>query len=93
MIFLLVTIINFLYWAIFIILLVRMILSFVRIDPYDPTWGFIPRKITPLTYQLTEPLLQPIRNLIPPQGGMDFSPLILLIGLALLRSLLFGFLF
>ena len=32
-----------------------------------------------LVYRLTEPILAPIRNLLPPMGGMDFSPLIVLL--------------
>ena len=37
-------------------------------------------------YELTEPLLRPIRNLFPP-SGLDFSPAILVLGLSLLASL------
>lgn len=37
---------------------------------------------------LTEPIMGPFRRLIPPFGGMDFSPFILLLVLNLLRSLL-----
>jgi YggT family protein len=33
---------------------------------------------------LTEPLLAPIRRLLPPTGMVDFSPLILLLGLGVL---------
>lgn len=29
-----------------------------------------------LTYRITEPLLRPVRNLLPMGGGMDFSPMI-----------------
>ena len=34
---------------------------------------------------LTEPLLRPIRNMLPSMGGIDISPIILLIGLGALR--------
>lgn len=81
--------VNALYWIVFILLLGRMIFSWVRVDPYDPTWG----KLQNFVYRATEPMLAPIRNLIPSTGMMDFSPLILLIGLAILRQLIFGFLF
>lgn len=30
---------------------------------------------------LTEPLLRPIRNMLPSMGGLDLSPIVLLIGL------------
>jgi YggT family protein len=41
-----------------------------------------------ITYQVTEPLLSPIRRVLPGMGGLDFSPIILLFGLNILRGLL-----
>ena len=38
-------------------------------------------------HRLTEPALAPIRKVLPPMGGVDFSPLVLLIGLRALTSL------
>lgn len=38
--------------------------------------------------QVFEPLLAPIRARIPPMGGFDFSPLILIIGLQILGMIL-----
>jgi YggT family protein len=38
-------------------------------------------------YQATEPILSPIRRVIPPMGGLDLSPLVALIGLSLLVQL------
>jgi YggT family protein len=40
-----------------------------------------------LTSALTEPLLAPIRRVLPSVGGLDFSPLVLLFGLRLLERL------
>jgi len=37
---------------------------------------------------LTEPILRPIRNVIPPIGGVDITPIIALIGLELIKKLL-----
>ena len=87
--FLLVSIINIIYWALIILLLGRAIFSWVRVDPYDPTWG----RLQQFVFQATEPMLQPIRNLLPQTGMIDLSPLILLIGLGILRSLIFNILF
>ncbi len=39
-------------------------------------------------YQLTDPVLTPIRQALPAMGAVDLSPLVLLIGLHLVRSLL-----
>ncbi|MBM4319458.1 MAG: YggT family protein, partial [Deltaproteobacteria bacterium] len=41
-----------------------------------------------ITGLLTEPLLAPIRKVLPAVGGLDFSPMILLLALQLLRNLL-----
>jgi YggT family protein len=37
--------------------------------------------------RLTEPVLEPIRRVLPPAGGFDLSPMLLLVGLHLLRGL------
>lgn len=43
-----------------------------------------------LLSQLTEPLLSPIRKIIPPIGGLDLSVLVLLVGMQFLQILLKG---
>jgi YggT family protein len=40
--------------------------------------------------KLTEPLYRPIRKILPDFGGIDFSPLVLLITIQILRKLLQG---
>ncbi len=42
----------------------------------------------PLVFQLTEPVLRPIRRVIPPIAGIDLSPLVALIGIRFLILLL-----
>ncbi len=42
-----------------------------------------------MLYRLTEPLLRPIRSMLPNLGGIDISPVILIIGLLFLRQLIF----
>ena len=37
---------------------------------------------------ITEPMLKPIRKLIPPTGGIDFSPMVLLVLIMFLRGML-----
>ncbi len=39
-------------------------------------------------HSVTTPILAPIQRLIPPLGGMDFSPIIALFGLQLLQRLI-----
>jgi YggT family protein len=70
-------------------IIIQVVLSWVNPGAYNPA--------TVLIYRLTEPLLEPARRLIPPMGGLDFSPLVVLILLQLtiilvVRPLLqFGF--
>lgn len=51
------------------LLIARMIISFVPKLRFNP--------IGEVIYNVTEPVLAPFRGLIPPMGGLDFSPMIL----------------
>jgi YggT family protein len=86
--YLIVSLLNTIYYILLVLIFARFIFSWVRPDPYHPTWGPLMR----FTYQATEPLLAPIRRILPTTGGVDFSPVVLLFGLSILRSLLFGLL-
>ncbi|MEM7330588.1 MAG: YggT family protein [Chloroflexota bacterium] len=77
-------IINTLYTAFVVLLFARIILSWVRVSPYDQTWG----PIVQFVYQITEPLLAPIRNILPSAGGLDFSPIILFFAARIIRDIL-----
>ena len=77
---------NLIYNIIFILLLVRAVLSWIRPDPYHQIWGPLMR----IVYQLTEPMLAPIRQRLPQSGMVDWSPLVLIIGLIVLRSVLYS---
>jgi len=46
------------------------------------------RVVVDLLYRLTEPVLRPIRRFLPNLGGVDISPVVLLVGLAVLREAL-----
>lgn len=63
-------------WLIFI----RILLSFVRHNPYHPLIRFV--------YEITEPVLGFFRRFIPPVGMLDFTPLVAFFALELLRQLL-----
>jgi len=49
------------------------------------------RVVVDLLYRLTEPVLRPIRKVLPNLGGVDISPVILLLGLFFIRSLLWEY--
>lgn len=66
------------------LVLARVLISWVpNLDPYHPAVQFI--------HNATEPFLQPIRQLLPPSAGMDFSPLVLMIVVQIFASLLLRF--
>jgi YggT family protein len=51
------------------------------------------RTVVDLLYRVTEPALRPIRRIMPNLGGVDVSPVILLLLLFFLRSLLAEYVF
>jgi YggT family protein len=77
----LVEVINLVFQIYIFIVIARALVSWVNPDPYNPIVRFL--------HQATDPVLDRIRRVIPSQfGGIDFSPIILLIGLSLVRRLL-----
>jgi YggT family protein len=46
-----------------------------------------------MLYRLTEPALRPIRRVLPNLGGIDLSPVVLILLLVFIRSLLFEYVF
>ncbi len=72
-------------------LLIRVIdlYSLIVVAAVVVSWTNVPREHPAVRFldRLTEPLLSPIRKVLPPMGAIDFSPLVLLIGLRLLTSL------
>ncbi len=50
------------------------------------------RWVVDFLYRVTEPALRPIRRVMPNLGGVDISPVILLLGLFFVRSLLWEYL-
>jgi YggT family protein len=72
-------------------LLIRLIdlYSLIVVASVVVSWTKVPREhpAVLLLDRLTEPVLSPIRKALPQMEGVDFSPLVLLIGLRLLTSL------
>ena len=84
MIYILIRIINILAQFIVLIVIVKIILSYFM-DPYHP----VRRTLN----NLVEPMLAPIRRIVPLVGMFDFSPLILIILVQILSSVLISFLY
>lgn len=55
-------------YAFIVVLLIRVLFSWVNPSPTNP--------VSRLAYQVTEPVLAPVRRWIPPVSGIDLSPLV-----------------
>ena len=75
----LIQLIYFISEALIILVIISVILSYVM-DPYHPVRRWVD--------SIVQPLLAPIRRVVPPVAGLDFSPLVLIILIQLLANLL-----
>jgi len=64
------------------IVIARALVSWVNPDPRNPIVRFL--------HNATEPLLYRVRRAVPYMGGIDFSPLIVILGIYFLQSFLVG---
>lgn len=69
---------SILYWLI----LIRALISWVNPDPFNPIVQFL--------HKVTEPILEPIRRLLPAglRFGIDISPLIAFLAIVFIKSFL-----
>jgi YggT family protein len=63
--------IELLIWIYIFVIIIQAIISWIQPGSYSP--------FTVLLYQLSEPLVRPVRRYIPATGGIDWSPFIVLI--------------
>ena len=71
-------VVNLLFTLYIFVIFARVIMSWARVDPYHPVAQWI--------FRLTEPLLGPIRNMMPQTGMVDWSPMIAMFVLIILRQ-------
>lgn len=60
------------------VIIARAVLSWVNPDPYNPIVRFI--------HNITEPVLSPIRRRMPMFGGVDLSPIIVILAVVFLQN-------
>jgi YggT family protein len=74
----LILIVHWTFWILQIAIIVRVISSWVQVSPYSPwvRWAF----------QLSEPILRPLRQIVPTIGVIDITPIVAYFLLAILRS-------
>ncbi|MBI3609329.1 MAG: YggT family protein [Nitrospirae bacterium] len=64
-----------------VVIIIRALISWVNPDPYNPIVQFL--------YKVTEPVLHPVRRLMPVYNiGIDLSPMIVIVVIIFLRSFL-----
>jgi len=63
-----------------LVLFGAVILSWVQLPSDNP--------VVRVIHQLTEPVLSRVRKILPTAAGFDFSPMVVLVGLQLLKGLL-----
>lgn len=79
---LLLTIIDLYWWVVIVSVIMSWLVAFDVLNTRSQAAQTIWRAVD----ALTEPLLRPIRSVLPAVGGLDISPLILLLGLQFLRD-------
>ncbi|MED5580310.1 MAG: YggT family protein [Nitrospinota bacterium] len=73
-------IVGYVLWIYVLILVARVIISWVDADPYNPFVQFL--------FRATEPILAPIRYRIPDLGGFDLSPIVVYLIILFLQEFL-----
>lgn len=62
------------------LIIIRALISWFNPDPYNTLFQFL--------YRITEPVLSIVRNAMPNLGGIDISPIVVLLAAEFLKSFL-----
>jgi len=91
MLYTLISMINYLVNIIVIVVIVQFVLglliSFNVVNMHNNAVAAIWKALN----AILEPMLRPIRKIMPDTGAIDFSPMVLIIGLTILQKILYGF--
>jgi YggT family protein len=79
------TVITLYIWILIAAAVLSWLIAFNVVNPRSP----IVSNIGEFLYRVTEPALRPIRSIMPNLGGIDISPVILIIGLLFLKQFIF----
>ncbi len=78
------TVIQIYYWLLIISIVLSWLVAFNVVNTHN---RFV-AAVRDFLFRVTEPALRPIRRFIPPVGGIDLSPILLILLLFFLRNLL-----
>jgi YggT family protein len=76
-------------WVIIASAIFSWLYAFGVVNPRNQVVATIARAL----YQLTEPALRPIRRYVPTFGGLDISPVILILIIILIREIIWRYIF
>ena len=80
-----VTIISFLFQFYAILILIRVVLTWINVNPYGTS---VDHPAVQLLRRITDPVLVPLQRVIPPIGGtLDISPIIALFVIEIARRI------
>ncbi len=68
-----------------VIIVIRAVISWFSPSPYNPLYR--------LLIQITEPIIEPVRRIMPNLGGIDLSPIIIIFIIHIIRSVVLPLLF
>src|SRR5690348_9731538 len=80
-------ILNLVWWVFLIMIIMSWLISFNVINTRNQFVAGVWRALN----QVTDPILRPIRRVIPPMGGLDLSPIIVFIVIFFLQQLIANF--
>lgn len=72
-------------WIIIIHVIVSWLIAFEVINTRNPQ----ARNLVALLNRATEPVFRPLRRYIPPIGGIDLTPIVVIIGIYILQNIIF----
>ena len=78
-------VLNFIILFYYYALIASIVMSFVMMF----SGNMNPHPILSLVWQITEPIMSPVRKVIPPMGGLDFSPIFIFLVIGLIRNFIY----
>jgi len=79
------TLVTLYVWILIASAILSWLVAFNVVNPHNQ----VVRSVGEFLWRVTEPALAPIRRILPNLGGIDISPVILIIGLYFIRNLVF----
>jgi YggT family protein len=87
-IWLILTILNIYFWVVLATVIISWLMAFNIMNPSNP----YVRQVSYALRRMTEPVLMPIRRVLPDLGGIDISPIVLIIGIQFAQQLVVTYL-